>query len=206
MARSDIVPLAFTCYTFRENNYSDNTFLLDSGILTSAERIFFKRISADMGDVEASLALNELSKYLCRYYGKKVIILLDEYDTPMQEAYLHGYWEELVEFTRGIFNAAFKTNDCFGFTQQEVSDALNEYGLLEKEKDVRDWYDGFTFGSRTDIYNPWSIINYLGERKFSAYWVNTSSDSLAGKLIREGTTEIKMAMEELLRGKKVLIG
>lgn len=218
--------------------YSDNIFLLDSGILTSAEKVFFKRISADMGDAEATLALHELSKYLSRYYGEKVLILLDEYDTPMQEAYVYGYWEEMVEFIRSMFNSTFKTNpylgravmtgitrvskesifsdlnnlavvtvtsekyeDSFGFTQQEVSDALKEFGLSEKEDDVRDWYDGFTFGSRTDIYNPWSIINYLNERTFTTYWVNTSSNSLVGKLIREGDREIKIAMEDLLDGK-----
>ena len=225
------------CYLL-SNLYSDNEFLLESGTLTSAEKLFFKRVSVDMGDVEIAFALNELSKYLCRYYGKKVIILLDEYDTPMQEAYMYGYWEELVEFIRGIFNAAFKTNpcleravmagitrvskesifsdlnnlevvtitsekyqDCFGFTQQEVSEALKEYGLSEKEEDVRAWYDGFTFGSRTDIYNPWSIINYLDKQRFAAYWANTSSNSLVGKLIREGSKNMKMVTEDLLDGK-----
>lgn len=219
------------------NLYSDNEFLLESGILTSSEKLFFKRVSVDMGDVEIANALNELSKYLCRYYGKKVIILLDEYDTPMQEAYMHGYWGELVEFIRGIFNAAFKTNpyleravmtgitrvskesifsdlnnlevvtftaekyqDCFGFTQQEVSEALREYGLSEKEKDVKAWYDGFTFGSRTDIYNPWSIINYLDKKVFTTYWANTSSNSLVGKLIREGSKDMKIVVEDLLKG------
>lgn len=225
------------CYLLG-NLYSDNSFLMESGILTPMEQEFFKSISMDMGDVEASLALNELSKYLCRYYGKKVIILLDEYDTPMQEAYVNGYWEELTAFSRGIFNAAFKTNtsleraimtgitrvskesifsdlnnltivtatskkyqDCFGFTQDEVLDALEEYGLAEQKKEVRDWYDGFTFGERRDIYNPWSIINYLSQQKFSTYWADTSSNRLVGKLVREGNQEIKMAMEQLLNGK-----
>ena len=227
------------CYLLA-NLYSDHNFLLENGNLSSLEQDFFKRVSVDMGDVEASLALNELSKYLCRYYGKKVIILLDEYDTPLQEAYVNGYWEKLVGFTRGIFNAAFKTNpwldraimtgitrvskesifsdlnnltvvtttsrkyeDCFGFTQEEVVGALAEYGLGKEEKDVKDWYDGFTFGNRTDIYNPWSIINYLGEQRFSTYWVDSSSNRLVGKLIREGNQEIKMIMEDLLDGKSI---
>ena len=227
------------CYLLA-NLYSDHNFLLENGNLSSLEQDFFKRVSVDMGDVEASLALNELSKYLCRYYGKKVIILLDEYDTPLQEAYVYGYWEKLVGFTRGIYNAAFKTNpwldraimtgitrvskesifsdlnnltvvtttsrkyeDCFGFTQEEVVDALAEYGLGKEENDVRDWYDGFTFGNRTDIYNPWSIINYLGEQRFSTYWVDSSSNRLVGKLIREGNQEIKMIMEDLLDGKSI---
>lgn len=219
------------------NLYSDNEFLLESGLLSSSEEAFFKKVSADMGDVEAALALNELSKYLYRYYGKKVIILLDEYDAPLQEAYVHGYWKELVEFTRGIFNAGFKTNpyleraimtgitrvgkesifsdlnnlevvtvisekyqDSFGFTQQEVSDALKEYGLSDKEDAVRDWYDGFAFGTKTDIYNPWSIINLLDKKALSMYWANTSSNSLVGQLIRKGGKNIKMAMEDLLKG------
>ena len=218
--------------------YSDNEFLLESGVLTTSEKDFFQRVSADMDEVEASLALHELSKYLCRYYGKKVLILLDEYDTPMQEVYVNGYWDEFAAFIRDIFNSAFKTNpylerailtgitriskesifsdlnnlevvtatsekyqDNFGFTQQEVSDALKEYGLSEKEDDVRDWYDGFTFGRQPDIYNPWSIINYLDKKTFSTYWANTSSNSLVGKLIQEGNQEIKMIMEDLLDGK-----
>ncbi len=220
--------------------YSDNRFLLESGILTPSEIAFFESVSADMGDAEATLALHELSKYLSRYYGKKVMILLDEYDTPMQEAYVYGYWEEIVELIRSMFNAAFKTNpyleralmtgitrvskesifsdlnnlavvtvtsekyqDCFGFTQQEVSAALIEYGLMEEEKNVRAWYDGFTFGNRTDIYNPWSIINFLGEQKFAPYWSNTSSNSLVGKLIQEGSRDMKIAMEDLLKGGKL---
>ena len=95
-----------------------------------------------------------------------------------------------------------KYEDCFGFTQEEVVDALAEYGLGKEENDVRDWYDGFTFGNRTDIYNPWSIINYLGEQRFSAYWVDSSSNRLVGKLIREGNQE-KMIMEDLLDGKSI---
>ncbi len=220
--------------------YSDNHFLIESGILTPSEKVFFESISANMGDAEATLALHELSKYLFRYYGKKAVILLDEYDTPMQEAYVYGYWKEMVEFTRSMFNSAFKTNayleravmtgitrvskesifsdlnnltvvtvtsekyqDCFGFTQQEVSEALKEYGLLKQEEDVRAWYDGFTFGSRKDIYNPWSIINFLGEQRFAPYWANTSSNNLVGKQIREGSRDVKMVMEDLLKGGKI---
>ncbi|MBO5144147.1 MAG: AAA family ATPase, partial [Lachnospiraceae bacterium] len=90
--------------------YADNSFLLDSGLLHDADKRYFKRISEDMDDSDATLALYQLSDFLNRYYGKKVIILLDEYDTPMQEAYVDGYWKELVAFTRSLFNAAFKTN------------------------------------------------------------------------------------------------
>ncbi len=220
--------------------YADHEFLLDSGALRGADKDFFRQVSADMDDMYATLSVHQLSRALRSYHGKNVIILLDEYDTPMQEAYVNGYWEELADLIRNLFNATFKTNpymeraimtgitrvgkesifsdlnhlevvtttsekyeDSFGFTQQEVSDALKEYGLSQKEAAVRRWYDGFTFGKRTDIYNPWSIINFLEKKRLSAYWVNTSGNRLIGKLIREGSGEIKIKMEELMRGRAI---
>lgn len=217
--------------------YSENRFLLETEILDSKERDFFEDVGVEMNDVTATLAIYQLSSYLSRYYQKKVLILLDEYDTPMQEAYVNGYWEEIVAFTRSLFNSAFKTNpyleravmtgitrvskesvfsdlnnlevvtttstkyaDCFGFTEGEVFAALEEYGMPDRKQQVRDWYDGFTFGNRTDIYNPWSIIHFLSEKQINTYWANSSSNSLVEKLIREGSPEIKMTMERLLRG------
>ncbi len=219
------------------NVYNEYDFLLDSDRLNENEKAFFKKVSADMEDYIAADSLNALSRYLMKYYGKKVIILLDEYHTPMHEAYVSGYWQEMVDFTRSLFNSTFKTNlhleravmtgitrvskesvfsdlnnlkvvtatsekyaDCFGFTEEEVFAALEEYGLSDRKKEVKEWYDGFTFGNRTDIYNPWSIINFLDDRQVGAYWANTSSNSLVGKLIREGSPEIKMTMEGLLQG------
>ena len=218
--------------------YDKYDFLLESDHLNEREKKAYKNVSADMDHNLAANSLNTLSDYLMRYYGKKVILLLDEYDTPMQEAYVHGYWDELVPFIRNLFHSTFKTNpflaraimtgitrvskesifsdlnnltvvtttsdlyaESFGFTQQEVWDALEEYGLSAKKDEVRRWYDGFTFGNKTDIYNPWSIINYLKFAKFSPYWANTSSNSLVGKLIREGSADTKMVMEDLLSGK-----
>lgn len=219
------------------NLYSQYNFLLDSEVLTAKDRQYIERISVDMNDADATLALYQLSDYLFRYYKKKVIILLDEYDTPMQEAYVDGYWDEFVNFTRGMFNAAFKTNpwlergimtgitrvskesifsdlnnlqvvtttsekyaDSFGFTEAEVFAAMDEMGCTDKDK-VKTWYDGFSFGDKKEIYNPWSILNYLDKGKFGTYWANTSSNSLIGKLIREGSPEIKIIMEDLLKGK-----
>ncbi len=223
------------------NLYSKNRFLMDYGGLDDKEKLFFQSVSADMDDMTATMALHQLSLYLSRYYGKKVIILLDEYDTPMQEAYVHGYWDELVSFTRSMFNAVFKTNpyleravmtgitrvskesifsdlnnlevvtttsekyaDCFGFTEEEVFTALGEYGLSGKKQEVKTWYDGFIFGKRKDIYNPWSILNYLDKRQKGTYWANSSSNSLVGKLIREGSRETKRDMENLLLGKSLI--
>lgn len=220
-----------------KNLYNTYDFLLDGEYLNADEKKAYGEISVDMKDYLASSSLRALSDYLMRYYGKKVIILLDEYDTPMQEAYIGGYWEELVAFMRNLFNSTFKTNpflekalmtgitrvsresvfsdlnnmevvtttsekyeEAFGFTQEEVLNALTEYGLYEERGQVRDWYDGFTFGRKQDIYNPWSIINYLEKRKLAAYWVNTSSNGLVGKLIREGSPDMKVVMEDLLAG------
>ena len=217
--------------------YNKFDFLLESNILNDNEKTDYQNISADMENYRASLSLRMLSGYLYRYYGKKVILLLDEYDTPMQEAYMYGYWKEVVSFIRGFFNSTFKTNpylerailtgitrvskesifsdlnnlkvvtttsekyeDYFGFTEKEVFVALDEYGLSDRKKEVKEWYDGFQFGEKTDIYNPWSIINFLAEKKVGTHWANTSSNNLVGKLIREGSPEIKMVMEGLLRG------
>ncbi len=166
---------------------------------------------------------------------------MDEYDTPMQEAYVNGFWDELVSFTRSLFNSTFKTNPymargimtgitriskesifsdlnnlkvvtttsdeyatAFGFTEEEVFKALDEYGYGGKKEEVKGWYDGFIFGGQKDIYNPWSILNFLDTGKIAAYWANTSSNSLAGKLIREGNADVKRAFEDLLAGKTIL--
>ncbi|MDO4293852.1 MAG: AAA family ATPase [Eubacteriales bacterium] len=222
------------------NLYMRYSFLMEEDFLRNRDREFFGRVSADMDEGTATMALYQLSDYLYRYYGKKVILLLDEYDTPMQEAYIDGYWDELNGFLRSLFNAAFKTNPymeralltgitrvskesifsdlnnlevvtttsakyetAFGFTQQEVREALEEYGLSDTLPTVKKWYDGFTFGSRTDIYNPWSIINYLDAQKPTAYWANTSSNSLVSKLIREGNRDIKEAFAQLLQGESL---
>ncbi len=224
------------------NLYVKYSFLRDSDVLTDKDREYFDRISVDMRDVDATLALYQLSDYLHRYYGKKVIILLDEYDTPMQEAYVDGFLresnepsesslsfgdcprtgtfecagrDELVAFTRSMFNATFKTNPwlerglmtgitrvskesifsdlnnlkvvtttsdeyatAFGFTEQEVFAALEECGLEKEKEKVKQWYDGFIFGNHRDIYNPWSILNFLDKKYFTTYWANTSSNSL----------------------------
>ena len=216
--------------------YKQFDFLLKTDLLTESEKKDFW-ISADMEDNQLSFSLKLLSSHLSRYYGKKVLILLDEYDTPMQEAFANGYWDEMVAFIRSMFNSTFKTNpymaravltgitriskesifsdlnnlkvvtvtseeyaDAFGFTEREVFQALDEFGLSDKKEDIKQWYDGFTFGKTGDIYNPWSIINYLDTKRLAAYWANSSANSLAGKLIREGNKNIKLEFERLMQG------
>lgn len=222
--------------------YSRYDFLLTGGTLREGEEESFRNIFSGMTDAVFAYSLKQLSGYLSRYYGRKVVILLDEYDTPLQEAWVNGYWQEMAEFVRGLFNSTFKTNPCldravmtsithvskesifsdfnnlevvtttsekyatsFGFTEEEVWAALEEYGLYGSRMDVKDWYDGFTFGRKRDIYNPWSIINYLDKRQLAAYWANTSSNGLVGKLIREGSEYVKVIMEDLLEGRNLHI-
>lgn len=188
----------------------------------------------------ATLSLKKLSEFLYRYYKQKVIILLDEYDTPVQEAYLNGYWDELVAFTRSLFSSTFKSNpfleraimtgitriskesvfsdlnnlevitatskkyaNSFGFTESEVFSALDEYQMSEQKEAVKFWYDGFSFGRCRDIYNPWSIIKFLGNGQFDTYWANTSSNSLISRLIRQGDPSVKSDFEQLLSGKTI---
>lgn len=217
--------------------YQDNDFLLEGDLLKPKEKEYFLNVSAEMEEYEAAISLQLLSKYLSRYYNQKVIILLDEYDTPMQEAYVGGYWNELTSFTRSLFNATFKSNpyleralmtgitrvskdsifsdlnnlevvttisekyaDSFGFTETEVNAALEEFNLSDRKSEVKRWYDGFKFGDKEDIYNPWSIINYLDKQKVGPYWTNTSSNNLIGYLIQSGTKQLKETFEKLLTG------
>ncbi len=207
------------------------------GSLSGADLDFFESISINMKKEITAGCLNYFSKWLSEYYGRKVIILLDEHDTPMQEAYVNGYWDEIVSFMRNMFNGAFKTNpylhkalltgitrvsreslfsdlnnlkvitnssakyaDCFGFTEDEVFKALDDYGYSSEKEKVKKWYDGFKFGNIEDIYNPWSIISFLQEGKYEPYWANTSSNSLVSKLVKEGGTAVKQSFEVLLNG------
>ncbi len=217
--------------------YIRHNYLRDCDLLTDKDKEYFDCISADMDSTDATIALHNLSDYLYRYYGQKVIIILDEYDTPMQEAYVNGFWDELVSFIRSMFNATFKTNPylaraimtgitrvskesifsdlnnlkvvtttsdeyatSFGFTEKEVFAGLDECGLSSEKDKVKEWYNGFVFGSHADIYNPWSILNFLDTGVITTYWANTSSNSLVGKLIREGNGATKKRFEELLQG------
>ena len=222
--------------------YVQHLYIRDSDVLADADKRFFDSImSSDVKDSEATYAIHKMSNFLYRYYGKKPIILLDEYDTPMQEAYIHGFWEQLVTFTRSMFNSAFKTNPymsraimtgitrvsresmfsdlnnlkivtttsneyakSFGFTEEEVFCALEEAGMGREKEKVKEWYDGFVFGKHRDIYNPWSILNFLDTGNYETYWANTSSNSLVNKLIREGTKRVKLSFEALLRGEKII--
>lgn len=243
--------------------YRQYRYLMDYPDFTEADRRKLSDMTDRIDDVTAQDSLKDLSYFLSEYYKKKVIILLDEYDTPMQEAYIHGYWDEFVNFMRGLLNSTFKTNpymeraimtgitkeetsspldseiprqvdemgfptrlentspssqchnlvvvtttseqyaDCFGFTEKEVFESIEKYGMSDKKAVVKQWYDGFTFGSLKDIYNPWSITNFLKEKKLKPYWAATSSNALISRLIQESSAEIKSLMESLVNGKSI---
>ena len=221
--------------------YSKHSYLRESDVLTETDQAFFARMmSENPRESDLTSSIHRLSDMLYRYYGKKVIIILDEYDTPMQEAYIHNYWDELVSFTRSLFNSTFKTNPylerglmtgitriskesifsdlnnlevitvtsdkyatSFGFTEEEVFNALDEFGFASEKSKVKEWYDGFVFGSKKDIYNPWSILNFLGKGKYDTYWANTSGNGLVKKLLREGNSEIKEQLSDLMEGKSL---
>ncbi len=220
--------------------YRQHRYLQQQNCFSESEKQNILSVTEKMDDVTAQDALKNLCSYLNLLYGKKVLIFLDEYDTPMQEAYTHGYWDEFTGFIRGFFNATFKSNpyleralmtgitrvskesvfsdlnnltvitttseqyaDCFGFTEKEVFSALDLFGMSEKKPVVKQWYDGFIFGQRRDIYNPWSITNYLKEKKLKPYWAATSSNTLISKLIQKASVDMKKQMEALLNGRRI---
>ena len=219
--------------------YNENDYLLDGDCLNTNEKEYYKNIKIGMpGDIAVG-AVHQMACFMQRYYNENVIILLDEYDTPMQEAWLSGYWNKAVSFFSSFFNATFKTNPylergmiteitriakesiftgmnnlkvitttsdkyatAFGFTEREVFDALDDMDFGSEKEDVKKWYDGFTFGSHTDIYNPWSISSFIENNgKYENYWADTSSNGLVNSLMQTGVPGIKQTMEALLQGK-----
>ncbi|MCI8529700.1 MAG: AAA family ATPase [Lachnospiraceae bacterium] len=220
-------------------NYKD---IITSELFDEDDRKTFAAVQRKMDDDTACMALPNLCTYLSKYYGKDVIIILDEYDTPMQEAWLAGNWDKAVEFFRLLFNHTFKTNPhlhrgiltgitriskesifsglnnldvitttsdeyaaAFGFTEEEVFAALDAAGLGCEKQKVKQWYNGFTFGKVTDIYNPWSLASFIGKNgEYKSYWANTSSNGLVNSLIQRGNSNIKQMMEDLLSGKSIV--
>ena len=204
----------------------------------------YQNAEADIDDLKISLKI--LSHCLYKHYQQKVIILIDEYDVPLQSAYNNGYYDEMVDFLRSVFSSALKTNDalergvltgclriakesiftglnnftvrsitsqyacdCFGFTQEEIDDLLDYYDLINKRDEIKDWYDGYLF-DKTEIYNPWSVLNYikelLGDKDFHAisFWANTSSNDLVRQYIENATMKMKEEFEELINGKSII--
>ena len=217
--------------------YDKYHFLRDS--FNQRDLKYFEDIWLEKEEGSYSNALKDLSKYLCQYYQKKVVILIDEYDTPIVSAYENGYYEEAIAFFRNLYSAALKDNEylqvgvmtgilrvakegifsglnnlsvytvldekyssSFGLTQEEVEQALEYYDLKDNFQEVKEWYDGYLFGN-TEIYNPWSIINYLSKEKIAAYWVNTSNNFLVYDLLEKANISIFEELEKIFQGKEI---
>lgn len=198
-------------------------------------RSYYTNISKEMA-IKGICVLCEL---MYKAFGKKVIILLDEYDTPMLEAWTAGTWKECSSFMRLFFNATLKSNPylyralltgitriskesffsdmnnlrvcsmtspeydyAFGFTEKEVFEAMDAQKMSNKDE-VKYWYNGFSIGRRTDIYNPWSIVNFLRDRKLQSYWVHTSSNEMINDLFKRGDKTLKYDLEDLINGQHV---
>ncbi|MBQ9058334.1 MAG: AAA family ATPase, partial [Atopobiaceae bacterium] len=214
-----------------------HSYLLESETLDERYKTALRSMGPSMPDAAVSTSVKILCQALEAHWNTKPIVLLDEYDTPMQEAWLGGYWDEMSAFMRSFMNSTFKTNPSlgrglmtgitrisresifsdlnnlnvcgvttekyvtsFGFTQQEVDDALVEFDLQDKHDKVKEWYDGFCFGTHDGIYNPWSITKYLDTKKFEPHWMNTSGNALAADVVRHGASKVKADFEELMRG------
>ncbi|MCD8083401.1 MAG: ATP-binding protein [Clostridiales bacterium] len=222
--------------------YDRHGYLLQSDKLNDADKNKIRQyMEENVNEPQCIQSLQFLSRCLYKHFGKKVMIFIDEYDTPMLEAYTAGYWQSAIIAIRRMFHAALKDNPylerglltgitritqesifsdlnnltvvttttemyetSFGFTEQEVFTALDDYGLSDQKSEVKRWYDGFQFGQQQDIYNPWSVLNYLKLRKFEPYWMNTSSNSLVGKLVQEGSVKVKSEFEVMLGGSSIV--
>ena len=225
-----------------QEEYGRHQELAASDKLPKYEKDYFEKIlSSTANEVELTSALEKLSKMLATHYGKAPIIIIDEYDTPIQEGYSKDFYEEIIGFMRNFFSAAFKDNknlsygfltgilriaqesifsglnnltvnsvmdeeydEYFGFTVDEVVQMLEYYGVSEKEDELKDWYDGYLFGSK-EIYNPWSVINYISKGCIpQAYWVNTGKNEILEDVLKVATDDISERLYSLLQGNRVI--
>lgn len=225
-----------------QEEYGRHQELLDSDKLSQYEKIYFTKIlDSSANEVELTSALERLSKMLAAHYGKAPIIIIDEYDTPIQEGYSKDFYDEIIGFMRNFFSGAFKDNknlsygfltgilriaqesifsglnnlsvntvmdeeydSFFGFTSDEVKKMLEYYGMSKKESELKDWYDGYLFGSE-EIYNPWSVINYISRGGIpQAYWVNTGKNEILEDLLKVATDDITERLYALLHGERII--
>ena len=211
--------------------------------LEAYEKEYFEKVLNGRADeVEMASSLQRLSKMLDAHYGKAPIIIIDEYDTPIQEGYSKEFYDEIIGFMRNFFSGAFKDNSnlsygfltgilriaqesifsglnnltvnsvmdeeydsFFGFTESEVGEMLDYYGVMDKKEELRSWYDGYFFGNK-EIYNPWSVINYLSKGCVpQAYWVNTGKNEVLEDVLKVATDDITEKLYSLLQGERVIV-
>ena len=220
--------------------YQEHRYLLESDKIYPEEKEKIKEILFCREDeVDLKNSVRELSKYLNRHYDKPVMLLVDEYDVPLQNAYVEGYYDESVKFFKTFYGKTFKDNpylektvitgvsrvakesifsgannfkvftvlddefsDDFGITDKEMDKIIEDFNIRDEKDEIKKWYDGYTIGNTTGIYNPWSILNYLTDKKLIPYWVNTSSNDLI-KLILKNSTTVKEKIEKLLKDEAI---
>ena len=220
--------------------------ILKAECVTDSEKTFYHKIAdwkAEISDYCVSVQF--LTSILTRIYGRKTILLIDEYDVPLENAHFCGFYDKMIDFIRSVFNNALKTNsslemavltgclrvskeslftglnnlrinsiltkdysEYFGFTEQEIADLTAYYNLNENLSVIKEWYDGYRFGD-TEIYNPWSVLNYMQDARASAdtfpmpYWSNTSSNEIIRQLITESDEDTRDLVEGLVNGDSV---
>ena len=220
--------------------YREHRYLLESDKIYEDEKAKIMDVLYTRED-EATLktSVREISGYLNRHYNKPVMMFIDEYDVPIQAAYINGYYEKAINFLKSFFGATFKDNpylkktvltgvsriakesifsgannfkvytvlddefaDDFGITSDEVDKALKDFGVEDQKEEVKKWYDGYRIGNVEGLYNPWSLLNFLADKKLVPYWVNTSSNDLIKRTIKNSVT-VKEKMERLLKGETI---
>lgn len=230
------------------SEYEKHSYLLKTNVFNeTSKKLKIKRfediINLKASDVDYIAAIKELSEYLSKFHGENCIILIDEYDTPLQEGYLKGYYDEILNFMKSFLGSSLKGNlalekgvltgimkiakesifsdfnnpsvatvlmprfeDKFGFTKSEVKEMLNYYNLEEKEEIIEKWYNGYLFGNDQEIYNPWSILNYISlpAYGFKPYWNNTASKEMIKRVLQLDSVESKKTIENLLENKRVV--
>ena len=216
-----------------------NEFEFIKKVLNESELNIFDKIWLKKNDGEYTNALKNLTSFLYKYYKKEVILLIDEYDAPLINAYEYGYYDEAILFFKVFYGEALKTNlylrtgimtgiirvikagifsdlnnlkvysildkeysDFFGFTQEEVKKALEDFKIEYELPDVKSWYDGYKFGN-SEVYNPWSILNFLQHKELEAYWVKTSSNFLIKEALKNTNLDVKESLENLFNGENV---
>ena len=219
--------------------YYEHKYLLEGQMSEGERTIFNKILSANANDVDLINSVKMLSKLLNQYFNKPVILLIDEYDVPLQNAYVEGYYDEAVKFFKTFYGTTFKDNpylektvltgvsrvakesifsgannfkvftildnefsEDFGITEEETDKIIKDFNIEDEKEEIKKWYDGYTIGNTTGIYNPWSILNYLTDRKLMPYWVNTSSNDLI-KLVLKNSVTVKEKIETLLRDEEI---
>ena len=180
--------------------------LESSTVLSSYEKEQYHRFASEgMNEVDCQMGLQLLSLLLHKHYGKECVIIIDEYDTPIQQGHLCDFYNDIVKFMRNFFSGGLKDNPhlAFGFTKDEVKDMLEYYEYEDKYQELCEWYDGYCFGN-TEIFNPWSVINYISDQCFpKAFWQSTGSNDIIGEIIGTATPEINENLYKLLCGNTI---